>query len=359
MKLFEKYSIGDLELKNRIVMSPMTRSRADSNGVASDLAQIYYSQRASAGLIISEGSQISSQGVGYTNTPGIYTKEQIDAWSKITDKVHQNDGKIFLQLWHVGRVSHSSFHNGAAPVAPSAIAVEGKTFTYEGMKDFSTPKALEIDEIKQIVKDFGIAAENAKSAGFDGVDIHGAFGYLLDQFLESGSNHRTDAYGGSIENRSRFTLEVIEEVLKVWSSNRVGIKLSPSNLFNSMFDSNPQETFSYLIEKLNDYNLGYLHLMQPQLPADKLPENYIKDVISTFRPIYKGNLIANAGYTRDKAIETLESGLADMVSFGSLFISNPDLPKRFALNADLAMPDKKTFYQGGEKGFIDYPFLND
>ncbi len=357
-KLFEKYSIGDLELNNRIVMSPMTRSRAKEDGVPGDLAKLYYTQRASAGLIITEGAQISQQGIGYINTPGIHSKEQIAEWNKITDSVHNSNGKIFVQLWHVGRISHNSFHNGAMPVAPSAVAAKGKTYTYQGMQEFDTPKALEISEIKSILEDFKNAAQNAKSAGFDGIDLHGAFGYLIDQFLQSGSNLRTDSYGGSVENRARFAIEVVEEVLKVWDSKRVGIKLSPSNMFNSMFDSNPSETFSYLVEKLNEYNLGYIHLMEPQLPSEKLPENYIRNVVEHFRPIYKGNIIANAGFTRDKAIQTIESGLAELVSFGSLFLSNPDLPKRLQLNAELNKPDQRTFYGGDEKGYTDYPFLN-
>ncbi len=357
-KLFNKYKIGDLELNNRLIMSPMTRSRAKADGVPGDLAELYYTQRASAGLIISEGSQISQQGIGYINTPGIYTKEQIAEWNKITDSVHNADGKIFIQLWHVGRVSHSSFHNGALPVAPSAVAAKGKTYTYEGMKEFDTPKALEISEIKAVVQDFKNAAINAKSAGFDGIDLHGAFGYLIDQFLESGSNLRNDSYGGSAENRARFAIEVVEEVLKVWDSTRVGIKLSPSNVFNSMFDSNPKETFSYLIEKLNDYNLAYIHLMEPQMPSSKLPENYINNVVEYFRPIYKGNIIANSGFTREKAINAIEEGLADLISFGSLFIANPDLPKRLLLNAELNKPDSKTYYGGDEKGYTDYPFLD-
>lgn len=354
--ILEPYKIGDLELKNRMVMSPMTRSRSLNNNIPHELASLYYSQRASAGLIITEGVQISPEGIGYVWTPGNYTPEQQTEWKKITQAVHEKVGLIFLQLWHVGRVSHSSFHGGKLPLAPSAIGIEGKTYTPEGLLAFETPREMTIDEIKSTIQDFKKAAQDAKDVGFDGVDIHGAFGYLIDEFLCTGSNQRTDEYGGSVENRARFALEVVEAVLEVWDSKKVGIKLSPSNLFNGMKDDNPPETFGYLINKLNDYNLAYIHLMEPQADVSQLP-NYLTNVAEYFRPIYHGTLIANAGLTKEKANKLIESGTADLVSFGSLFISNPDLPRRFELDAPLTEPNRKTFYGGGEQGYTDYPFF--
>jgi N-ethylmaleimide reductase len=356
--ILEPYKIGDLELKNRMVMSPMTRSRSLTKNIPHELASLYYTQRASAGLMITEGVQISPEGIGYVHTPGNYTQEQQTEWKKITKAVHEKGGLIFLQLWHVGRVSHSSFHDGKLPPAPSAIGIVGKTYTAEGLKEFETPREMTITEIKQTIQDFKNAAQDARNVGFDGVDIHGAFGYLIDEFLCSGTNQRTDEYGGSVENRSRFGLEVIEAVLEVWDSKRVGIKLSPSNLFNGMKDDNPPETFGYFISKLNDYNLAYLHLMEPQSDVSHLP-NYITNVAEFFRPLYKGTLIANAGMTKEKANKLIENGTADLVSFGSLFLANPDLTKRFELDAPLNEPNRKTYYTGGETGYTDYPFLDE
>ncbi|MBX3044271.1 MAG: alkene reductase [Candidatus Kapabacteria bacterium] len=354
LELLKPYKLGNIELKNKTVMAPMTRSRAFTDNIPNEKAPLYYGQRASAGLIITEGTQVSPRGIGYLWTPGIYTNEQKNEWKKVVEAVHNKGGKIFLQLWHVGRISHSDFHNGNQPLAPSAKAAVGKTYTQNGFLEFSTPKEMTLDDIKQTIEEFRTAAESAKECGFDGVDIHGAFGYLIDQFLCTGSNLRTDEYGGSIENRSRFALEVIDAVQSVWESNRVGIKLSPSNIFNDMHDDNPKETFSYLIKKLNDYNLAYIHLMEPQTDVSDKP-NYITNVAEFFRPIYNGTLISNAGHTRESGEKYIKEGIADLISYGNLYISNPDLPERFANDYPLAEADKKTFYGGGDEGYIDYP----
>jgi N-ethylmaleimide reductase len=357
LELLKPLNIGGLELKNKIVMAPMTRSRAFKDNIPNDKSPLYYGQRARAGLIITEGTQVSPRGIGYLWTPGIYTDEQKTEWKKTVEAVHTKGGKIFLQLWHVGRISHNSFHNGEQPFAPSAIAAEGKTYTSEGFKPFSLPKEMTKEDIKQTIEEFRLAAISAKECGFDGVDIHGAFGYLIDQFLESGSNKRTDEYGGSPENRSRFALEVVEAVTSIWEDYRVGIKLSPSNRFNDMSDDNPPETFGYLINKLNDYKLAYIMLMEPQGDVSQLP-NYLTNVAEYFRKIYKGTIISNANHTKESGEEFLKSGKADLIAYGSLFTSNPDLPSRFENNYPLTPPNKKTYYGGGDEGYIDYPDYN-
>jgi len=357
MALLSPFAIGELTLENRIVMAPMTRSRSIIDNIPNELASEYYSQRASAGLIITEGVQVAPEGIGYLWTPGNYTKEQQAEWIKINDAVHKKDGLIFQQLWHTGRIGHSSLRpNNTLPLAPSAIAPEGKVYTSNGMVDYETPAEMTNDDIKRTLNQFKIAAQNAKNTGFDGVDIHGAFGYIIDQFIESGSNKRNDEYGGTPEKRIKFAIELVETVLEVWDSKRVGIKLSPSNVFNSMHDDNPKETFSLLLNKLNEYDLAYVMLMEPQGDVSKLP-NYVTNVAEYFRNFYKGNLIANAGMTKEKANELIEKGTAQLVAFGSLFLANPDLPKRFELNAALNQPNKKTFYGGGKEGYTDYPFL--
>jgi N-ethylmaleimide reductase len=318
----------------------------------------YYVQRASAGLIISEATQVSQQGMGYPATPGIYSSEQVAGWRLVTDAVHQQGGRIFLQLWHVGRSSHSSFQpDRGLPVAPSAIAIEGELLTYEGMKPYETPRALELSEIPGIVEQFRQGAKNALEAGFDGVEIHGANGYLLDQFLRDGANKRTDEYGGSIENRARLHLEVTEAVVEVWGSDRVGIRLSPSSAFNSMSDSNPEATFGYLVEQLDRFNLAYLHLLESS--ESDLRHGGHSVPTAYFRPIYQGNLMANWDYDQAKANAAIASGNADLISFGKAFIANPDLPERFKLNAPLNPPDPNTFYGGGEHGYTDYPTLKE
>jgi len=339
-----------------MAMAPMTRNRAGASNVPTDLNVLYYTQRASAGLIITEASQVSPQGVGYANTPGIHTPEQVEGWRKVTQAVHQEGGLIFLQLWHVGRVSHSSFHNGDLPVAPSAIKIEGKVYTAQGLQDFETPRALETPEIKEVVEQFRQGAIHAKEAGFDGVEIHGAFGYLIEQFLADGSNIRTDAYGGSVENRARFALEVVDAVVSVWGAGKVGIRLSPSNYFNGIHQSDPAAQYDYLINELNTYPLAYIHLMEPLASIEHLP-HYIKEVTARFRKIYKGTIISNGGYTFEAGEKALQEGIADIIAYGSLFLANPDLPQRFETGATLNIPDRTTFYGGDEKGYTDYSFL--
>lgn len=355
--LLTPYQLSSYQLKNRLVMAPLTRRRAGEGNVSVDMMATYYAQRASAGLIIAEASQISLQGIGYMNTPGIHTLEQVEGWKKITQAVHKNDGLIFLQLWHVGRVSHSLLQpDQQLPVAPSAINPEGELSTPKGKKPTETPRALELDEISGIVEDYRKAAQNAKEAGFDGVEIHAANSYLIDQFLHESSNKRNDKYGGSIENRARFLFEVLEAVNSVWGSDKVGIRLAPSGTRFGMNDSDPAGLFGYVVQKLNDYNLAYLHLIEPLLPLDDYP-HFIREVAKHFRPVYKGTLIACGGFTQEKGNQYIREGWADLIAFGKLFIANPDLPKRFELNAPLNQPDADTFYTSGEKGYIDYPFL--
>jgi N-ethylmaleimide reductase len=356
-KLLQKISIGSLTLQNSMAMAPMTRSRADLNGVVSDLTVLYYAQRASAGLLITEAINISEQALGSPFTPGIYSNEQIAAWKKVTKAVHEKGGKIFAQLWHTGRVGHSIDKGGVLPVAPSAVAIQGQEhFTSQGLKHYETPRGLENAEIKQIIHDYKQAAINAVEAGFDGVELHAAFGYLPNQFLVESSNQRTDEYGGSIENRSRFVVEVMKVMVDAIGEAKVGIKLSPSIPFNSIIDSNPTTLFTYLIAELDKMPLAYIHLMNPLFPTDHLPQ-YPRDVIGTFGTLTKHILIANGGYSRETGEKELEKGIAKMISYGALFLANPDLPKRFELKAQLNHPDRDTMYGGGEKGYTDYPFL--
>lgn len=356
MNILSKYKLGDIELSNRLVMAPMTRCRAIEGNVPNPLAVIYYSQRSSAGLIITEGSQVGQYGVGYANTPGIYSHLQVAGWKKVTEAVHNAGGKIFLQLWHVGRVSHPDFLEGELPVAPSALTVEGEVHTPQGKKKFVIPRALELDEIPGIIEQFRKGSQNAKTAGFDGIEIHGANGYLLDQFLRDGSNHRADKYGGSLENRFRLPLEVTEAVAEVWGIDRVGYRISPHFSNYSMSDTNPRHTFSHFVKELNDIGIGYIHMIEPiggrmgiTKPAAKFA-NVIRD-------IFEGTLILNGGYDCRSANEAIERGDADLISFGVLFLANPDLPERFRKNAPLNQADVATFYTGEEKGYIDYPKL--
>jgi N-ethylmaleimide reductase len=353
--LFAPYRLGDLDLSNRLVMSPMTRSRALEGNVPNPLAATYYAQRASAGLIVTEATQVSPQGVGYIRTPGIHSAEQVRGWRAITDAVHRAGSKIFAQLWHVGRVSHPDFHGGALPVAPSALPVEGEAFTTQGRTKLVTPRALEIDELPGIVATFRAGAENAKAAGFDGVELHGANGYLLDQFLRDGSNRRTDAYGGSIENRARFPLEVVDAVTAVWGPQRVGYKVAPYFSGYSMSDSHPLATFSFIASELSKRGLLYLHVTEavndPTNPAGS------ERATPILRGKFKGALIANGGYDVRTAQAAIARGEADLVAFGVPFLANPDLPVRYRSNAALNAPDQATFYAGEEKGYIDYPAL--
>jgi N-ethylmaleimide reductase len=335
-------------------MAPLTRCRADDMDCPRDIHAIYYEQRASAGLIISEASQISQQGKGYAHTPGIYTKEQIEHWRAVTNAVHQHDGKIFCQLWHVGRISHPDLQpEHQLPVAPSAIKPEGKALTNSGLKPFVTPRALETHEISGIVEQYAHAAQCAKSAGFDGVEIHAANGYLLDQFIRSGTNLRTDIYGGSIQNRIRIIIEVIEAILKIWPSHRVGIRLSPVSTFNNMFDESPFITFSTLIEAINPYHLAYIHCIEGTA-RDKRPESDEFDFIK-LRKQFTGLYIANNLYDKKLAIDAVEQNRADLICFGRAFIANPDLVYR--LEHDVALTDApiETWYGGDEKGYTDWP----
>ncbi|MCX6076054.1 MAG: alkene reductase [Campylobacterales bacterium] len=355
MDLFSPIKIGNYNLNNRLFMAPMTRCRSIENNVPNDLMVTYYTQRASAGLIISEGTQISTQGIGYPATPGIHTAEQVQGWKKVADAVHDKEGKIFLQLWHVGRISHSSYHGGELPVAPSAIKPSGQIYTYEGMKDFETPRALSVDEIKRIVQDYADGAKNAIEAGFDGVEIHAANGYLLDQFLRDGTNIREDEYGSSIENRSRFLFEVIQAVSDKIGSDKTGVRLSPSGTFNDMKDTDPQKHFTYVCEKLNAFNLAYVHIIDALEGDIRHGANVVE--LSILRNAYKGVLIANGGYTKIRGNDVIEKHLANAVSFGALFLANPDLPERFKANSALNKADTNTFYTQDAKGYTDYSFM--
>jgi len=357
-KLLTPVRIGAVELANRIVMAPMTRSRAGEGLAPTAMNATYYAQRATAGLIVTEASQVSPRGIGYPGTPGIHTDGQVEGWKLVTKAVHDRGGRIFLQLWHVGRISHPSLQpNGDLPVAPSAIAPEGEVFTYEGLKPFVTPRALETAEIAGIVQEFAHGAEMAKRAGFDGVEIHAANGYLIDQFLQDNTNHRRDAYGGSVENRVRFLVEVTEAVVGVWGASRVGVRLSPRGTFNSMGDSDRRATFSHAVERLAGFDLAYLHLIEPVAGPMAKTSVEGESLLPHLRRLFYGPVITNGGFGRDTAEAILESGDADLVAFGVPFIANPDLPARFATGAPLAKPDPDLFYTGGERGYVDYPAL--
>jgi N-ethylmaleimide reductase len=355
-KLFEPYKLGSLTLPNRAVMAPLTRNRAvPSTFVPGPLAVDYYAQRASAGLLITEASQISQQGQGYQDTPGIYSKEQVAGWRKVTDAVHARGGRIFIQLWHVGRISHTALQpGGGAPVAPSAIRANTKTFVNGGFTEVSEPRALELSEIPGIIDDFRRGAANAIEAGFDGVEIHGANGYLLDQFARDGTNKRTDAYGGSIENRARLMLEVSKAVAAEVGAERTGIRISPVTPANDASDSNPQPLFDYIVDGLNALKLAYIHVIEGATggPRDIAPFDY-----ASLRKRFKQAYVANNGYDIELANKVLEANAADLIAFGKLFISNPDLVERLKKGAALNKWDKNTFYGGGAKGYTDYPTL--
>lgn len=357
--LISPIKLGRYTLPNRVVLAPLTRNRAGEGLAPTALNALHYAQRASGGLLITEASQISPQGMGYPNTPGIYSDEQVAGWRLVTEAVHAKGGKIFLQLWHVGRISHPDLQpNGELPVAPSAIAPEGEAATYTGMKPFVTPRALEISEIPQIVEQYRLGAKNAIAAGFDGVEIHGANGYLIDQFLQDNTNQRNDIYGGSLENRARFLMEVTEAVVQECGSDRVGVRLSPSGTFNSMYDSNRAATFSHAVKELNCFNLAYLHLVAPRVEGFGTAEDQPELGAEFFRPIYNGTIMSAGGYTLETANAAIASGHVDLVAFGRLYIANPDLVERFAINAPLNIPDRNTFYGGDEKGYTDYPTLS-
>jgi N-ethylmaleimide reductase len=355
-QLFTPYRLDGLELKNRMVLSPMTRSRALHGNVPNPLAATYYAQRASAGLIVTEATQVSPQGVGYIRTPGMHSAAQVAGWRKVTDAVHKAGGRIFAQLWHVGRVSHPDFHGGALPVAPSALPVEGEAFTHNGKVKIETPRALELNELPGIVAQFRAAAENAKAAGFDGVELHGANGYLLDQFLRDGANRRTDAYGGGIENRVRFPLEVTDAVISVWGPERVGYKLSPHFAGYSMSDAHPVETFSHLVKELARRKVGYIHVGEAIAGPMAAPAGTVR-VTPILRGLFGGAVMVNGGYDARSANAAIARGEADLVAFGVPFLANPDLPARYRNDGPLNAADPATFYAGEEKGYIDYPAL--
>jgi N-ethylmaleimide reductase len=357
MKLLEPIKVGNHYLKNRVFMAPLTRSRASIGGVPNYLNTLYYKQRASAGLIISEATIIEPRAKGYPRVPGIYTIEQINAWKQITREVHNYGGKIFCQLWHVGRVSHPDMINGQLPIAPSAISSGGQTRTYNGFLDRPTPRALEIEEIKLIQEMYLVASLNAMEAGFDGIELHGANGYLIDQFLCDGSNARTDQYGGSFENRFRFLKEIIELINTKIDSQNVGLRLSPSGLVNGMLDSNPVALFEYTINELNKYNLAYLHLLNPYFPIEERTHlNYLRNPVAHFRNYYNGILIGNSNYSVESAENALVNSEADAISFGKLFISNPDLVQRIVNKSTFSLWNTKTFYTEGAEGYTDYEF---
>ncbi|MGJ3250498.1 MAG: alkene reductase [Elainellaceae cyanobacterium] len=352
--LMSPFTLGDLSLRNRVVMAPLTRSRAGEARIPNPLMTEYYAQRASAGLIITEATVISTQGIGWLNSPGIYTDEQAKAWKQVVDAVHAKGGHIFLQLWHTGRASHSSFHNGQLPVAPSAIQINGDIHTPIGKQSYETPRALETDEIPGIVDDYHNAAQRAKLAGFDGVEIHGANGYLIDEFLQSKTNHRGDRYGGSIENRYQFLKEVTEAVLTVWDAKRVGVRLSPNGVFNDMGSSDFRETFLYVATQLSAYGLAYLHVMDGL--AFGFHELGEPMTLAEFRDVFSGALMGNCGYTQADAEVVLQEESADLVAFGRPYISNPDLVERFAHGWELnPLADMSVWYSFDAEGYTDFP----
>lgn len=355
--LFSPYKLGPLSLPNRIVMAPMTRNRAGAGNAPTALNATHYAQRASAGLIVAEASQVSPQGIGYPGTPGIHSVEQIAGWTLVTDAVHAAGGRIYLQLWHVGRISHPSLQpDGALPVAPSAIAPAGQAWTLEGMKPYVTPRALETAEISGVIEQYRQAAANAKAAGFDGIEVHAAHGYLLDQFLRDKTNQRSDRYGGSAVNRARIVVEVMEAVAGEWGGERVGVHLSPTNLaFNDISDSDPANTFTTAVRALDGLGLGYLHLVEPG-PADAVGDGPRLDA-KFFRPLWRSTLVANKAYDLARANAVLQSGAADLVSFATLFIANPDLPERLRRGGPFNTAERKTFYGGAAGGYTDYPAL--
>lgn len=340
-------------------MAPLTRRRAENPLLApTDMMALYYKQRSSAGLIIAEASQISPHGYGYAGTPGCYTSDQTDGWKKVTTAVHEAGGKIFLQLWHVGPFSHRLLQpDGRVPLSASPVTPEGEILTQQGHIPFESSREMTIEEIYQTVKDYGSAARNARAAGFDGVEIHGAHAYLLDQFIMDGTNKRMDEFGGSIENRSRFLFLALDEIIKSVPAAKIGLRLSPKRVRPGMADSNPDATYGYIIEKLNDYNLAYLHLSE-MISQEFRTMHPQKSIVPQFRKIYKGTLISCGGHTLETATNFMEKGYADLIAFGKPFISNPDLVERLKHNAPLAEWDKDTFYYGGEKGYIDYPAIS-
>jgi N-ethylmaleimide reductase len=357
MKLLEKIKLGNNVLNNRMAMAPMTRSRADFNGVVGASTQLYYSQRSSAGLIITEAINISNQALGSPLTPGIFTQSQIDAWKAVTKEVHQKGATIYAQLWHTGRVGHSLVKNGETPVAPSAIAIQGQQhFTMEGLKDYEIPRPLTTDEVKAIILNYKQAAINAIEAGFDGIELHAAFGYLPNQFLAESANQRIDQYGGSHENRNRFVVEIMQEIVDAIGAQKASIRISPTSTYNNIKHDNPLEQFTLLIQELNKLPLSYIHIMNVPFSPIEYPE-YPTNSVEVFGKLSDHPIIANCGYTKESGETELQKGIAQLISFGTLFLANPDLPIRFELNAELNPLDTTTIYGGGDAGYIDYPPL--
>jgi N-ethylmaleimide reductase len=352
LDLFSPTQLGAISLNNRMVMAPLTRNRAGEGGVPHDLNVTYYAQRATAGLIITEATPISPQAHGYPALPGIYTDAQVAGWKKVVDAVHAKGGKMVIQIWHVGRISHPSLLNGALPVAPSAIKPAGKAFTYKGLVDYVEPRALDAAELPAIVQDYVHAAKCALAAGFDGVEIHAANGYLLDQFLRDGSNKRTDNYGGSVENRARLLMEVTRAVIAVAGADKTGVRLSPANPFNDMADSNPQALFNYVADALNQFNLAYLHVVEGGMGGEVQAFDF-----NELRKHFNNAYMANLGYDKTRGNAAIASGHADVIAYGIPFIANPDLVERYKTDAALNEADGNTFYGGDAKGYTDYPFL--
>ncbi len=359
LKLLSPATIGEIQLPNRMIMAPLTRCRAGVGYVPQPINALYYAQRASAGLIISEATQVSTNGIGYPNTPGIYTEAQIAGWKLVTEAVHKQGGRIFLQLWHAGRVAHPSLlPSGEIPVAPSSIKAECMADTASGQQPHVIPRALERSSIPEIIEMFRQGAKNALIAGFDGVEIHSANGYLLDQFLQDNSNQRQDDYGGSVSKRSRLLLQVTQTVVEVWGKGRVGVRLSPSSGFNDMHDSSPKALFSYVGEALNKFDLAYLHIIEPRIQGNvTISDDGTGLGAQFFRSMFTGSIITAGGYTHETGESILQQNHADFVAYGRLFLANPDLPKRFALSSELNRYDRNTFYSTGKEGYIDYPML--
>ena len=359
--LFQSYNLGNRSLKNRMVMAPMTRSRSNNKGnVPTALTAQYYDQRATAGLIVTEGTFVSTKAVGFINVPGIYSEAQTEAWKLVTKAVHDKGGTIFAQLWHTGRLSHPDLHDGELPHAPSALNPFAKAYTNDGFVDTVVPKEMTIEDIKQTVLDFKNGAKNAIAAGFDGVELHAANGYLLHQFFNGYSNHRSDTYGGSIENKARILFDILDAFDGIIDYAKVGVRLNPSlhNAQGMMLDEQTIPTHEYIINRLNDYGLAYIHLTEPFTPVDDVPFA-VTEVAKHFRPFYKGTLIINKSFTKETGIKVIEEGHADLVAYGVPFLANPDLVARFETDAPLNTPDQSTFYTDTEKGYIDYPALSE
>jgi len=355
--LFSSFDLGSLTLPHRVAMAPLTRNRAGEGNAPGALNATYYRQRASAALLITEATQVAPKGQGYPRTPGIHSEAQVEGWSTVTDAVHEGGGRIFLQLWHVGRISHSDYHDGARPVAPSAIRPDGEVLTPDlEMVPFETPRALATDEVPEVVEQYRQGAANARRAGFDGVEIHAANGYLIDQFLRSGTNERTDRYGGSLENRLRFLREVADAVSDEWGGDRVGVRFSPLSPFNDMSDDTPAETFRAAAATANEHDLAYVHLVEPSEPKPPVAgEGEPAAVFSGIREAFDGALVANGNYDEDTAADAIERGYADLIAFGRAFLANPDLPRRLREGLPVNAPDESTFYNGDAEGYTDYP----